>query len=285
MNYRHAYHAGNFADVVKHIILTRVIAYLQRKEAGFLMLDSHAGIGRYDLSSQEAGKTGEATRGIKRFFETVGTIEADAKALLDPYVSVVRALNSGNAVGWAPGSPEIMVRLRRQQDRCVFNELHPDDHDRLVAHYGRDRRTEVIGMDGWTALRAKLPPPEKRGLVLIDPPFEKTSEADDLLAGLGAALKRFSTGTFLIWYPIKDARVCDRLRAGVKALDVAGALDTHLFVQAPQAGQFAGSGMIIVNPPFVLHEELQILLPLLAQVLSVEPGSGKWATHWLIEPR
>ena len=285
MNYRHAYHAGNFADVVKHIILTRVIAYLQRKEAGLLMLDTHAGLGRYELASTEAQKTGEAETGIKQFFGAADGTAPEADKLLCEYSEVVDALNFNDVINVAPGSPEIMARLRRAQDRCIFNELHPTDHATLAANYLREKKTEISLQDAWEVLRAKLPPAERRGLILIDPPFEKKSEVDDLLTGLDQALKRFSTGTYLVWYPLKDARMCKQLRYGIAEMPVAGALDSQLLVQEPEDGTFYGSGMVVLNPPYVLHDELRQLLPILAGRLARRDHRGNWATDWLIEPK
>ncbi|MEO1701703.1 MAG: 23S rRNA (adenine(2030)-N(6))-methyltransferase RlmJ [Pseudomonadota bacterium] len=285
MNYRHAYHAGNFADVVKHTILLRVIAYLQRKDAGILMLDTHAGIGRYDLSSAQAQKTNEADLGIGKFFAHPTPFAAEIERLFKAYKGIVNALNEGEAIRTAPGSPEILSCSRRPQDRCVFNELHPEDCATLASNYAGKKKIEIAQMDAWTALRAKLPPAEKRGLVLIDPPFEKTTEADDLLLGVYEALRRFSTGTYLIWYPLKDSHMSAQLRRGVEHLPVSGALDTQLHVSQPHEGRFHGTGMIILNPPFTLFDELQLLLPALAKRLSVRPDRGNWATAWLIRPK
>ncbi|MEL6435971.1 MAG: 23S rRNA (adenine(2030)-N(6))-methyltransferase RlmJ [Pseudomonadota bacterium] len=282
MNYRHAYHAGNFADVVKHIILTRVMAYLQRKDAACLYLDTHAGIGRYRLDADEAKKTGEAENGIVRFSNASPSAPVDVAALLEPYSHVLSALNSAGDFNVLPGSPEIMNHLRRSQDRCLFNELHPDDHRTLAANHARARKTAITDLDGWACLRAKLPPTERRGLVLIDPPFEKMSETDDLLSGLNDALKRFATGTYLIWYPLKDAALASRLHDGVKALAPRSALNTELWVQPPSDGVFAGSGMVIINPPYVLESELKVLLPWLAKCMERDTDSGNWATDWLV---
>ncbi|MEM1378716.1 MAG: 23S rRNA (adenine(2030)-N(6))-methyltransferase RlmJ [Pseudomonadota bacterium] len=285
MNYRHAYHAGNFADVVKHVILARVITYLQRKDAACFYLDTHAGIGRYDLSSVEAQKTREADAGIRRFVVALPSASEDVRALIEPYSTVLREMNIGDALEHIPGSPQVIVQMRRAQDRCVFNELHPEDHATLDIHLGGNKKTEVTNLDAWVALRAKLPPAERRGLVLVDPPFEKTSEVDDLLVGLRDALKRFATGTYLIWYPLKDAQARRQLLDGISLLAPKSALDTSLFVKAEVHGTFAGSGMVIINPPYVLRDELRLLLPFLLNAMADDPTRGKWATDWLIEPK
>ena len=285
MNYRHIYHAGNFADVVKHIILLRVIAYMQRKEAGFLMLDTHAGIGRYDLASAQAQKTREADRGIRQFLARETPLSHEVEALLAGYRDLLNGLNAGRDVMLVPGSPEILTRYRRPQDRCVFNELHPEDYKALGENYRREKRVEVTQLDAWQSLRAKLPPPERRGLILVDPPFEKPTETSDLVKGVAQALTRFSTGTYLIWYPLKDSKMGKQLRDSIRDAPVATALDTQLYVNAPQDGQFTGSGMIILNPPFTLFDELQRLLPALTQALAERPDRGNWATQWLIAPQ
>ncbi|MEO0542834.1 MAG: 23S rRNA (adenine(2030)-N(6))-methyltransferase RlmJ [Pseudomonadota bacterium] len=285
MNYRHVYHAGNFADVVKHIILTRVIAYMQRKEAGFMMLDTHAGIGRYDLASEQAQKTGEADMGIKRYFALEMPSDDHLDSLLSAYDNIVKALNAGGKVTVAPGSPEILSRMRRPQDRCVFNELHPADSETLEANYQREKKTEVTRINAWTVLRAKLPPHERRGLILIDPPFEKKSETDDLLNGLSQAIKRFSTGTYLIWYPLKDDAMGNKLRDGIKTMEASSALDTKLQIKASKDGSFYGSGMVILNPPYTLFDELQLLLAALADSLGGSANRDNWATDWLIAPK
>ncbi|MEL6922133.1 MAG: 23S rRNA (adenine(2030)-N(6))-methyltransferase RlmJ [Pseudomonadota bacterium] len=284
MNYRHAYHAGNFADVVKHVILTRVIAYLQRKDAACFVMDTHAGIGRYDLASVEAKKTLEADSGIQRFMKALPGANKAERVLLEPYSTVLREMNPNNAVRHIPGSPEIIARMRRRQDRCVFNELHPEDHQTLDVHHGAaGKKVEVTNLDAWIALRAKLPPFERRGLVLIDPPFEKPSEVDDLLGGLHDALKRFATGTYLVWYPLKDTSARRQLLDGVSALSPKSALDTALFLQREAHGVFAGSGMVIINPPYVLRDELRTLLPFLLAAMADDPARGKWATDWIVE--
>ena len=175
MNYRHAYHAGNHADVLKHAVLARVIEHMKRKEKPFRMIDAHAGVGLYDLGGIEAGKTAEWQAGIGRLAEPLA---AEAEALLAPYRQVIAALNPQGGVRLYPGSPELALRLMRANDRMIANELHPADAIALERHFIRDPRVDVSSMDAETCLKAKLPPPERRGVVLIDPPYELKTEAE-----------------------------------------------------------------------------------------------------------
>lgn len=208
MNYRHAYHAGNFADVVKHIILTRIVLYMQRKDHGFRVIDTHAGIGRYDLKGTEAGKTGEWQSGIGRLLEA--KLDADVAGLIQPYLDIVRAENADGAIRHYPGSPLIVRHLLRKQDRLSALELHPDDARLLADVFEGDVQVRVTELDGWLALGAHLPPKEKRGLILVDPPFEIGGEFDRLVEGLVKAHRRFAGGTYAFWYPIDPAGGADK---------------------------------------------------------------------------
>ncbi len=273
MNYRHAYHAGNFADVVKHVILTRVIAYMLAKDKPLFLLDTHAGIGAYDLSSEEAGKTGEAEDGIARLITALPSLSDEARALLAPYLAIVQAEPARY-----PGSPSIMAAMMRRQDRAAFIEKHPADAQTLADVFAANRQVRVHDTDGWTALKAMLPPPEKRGITLIDPPFEEKGEFNRLVQGLSAALKRFATGTFLLWYPIKDSSEVARLREAIGAT-MAGVrmADTRFLVDRDvDANGFRGSGMVIVNAPFTLETELATLMPELVRALERSPNAGAW---------
>ncbi|RUW96788.1 23S rRNA (adenine(2030)-N(6))-methyltransferase RlmJ, partial [Mesorhizobium sp. M2A.F.Ca.ET.037.01.1.1] len=214
MNYRHAYHAGNFADVVKHAVLARLVEYLKQKDKAFRVIDTHAGIGRYDLASVEAGKTGEWQGGIGRLTEA--TLEPQAAALLQPYLEAVRAQNPDGGLKHYPGSPLIVRHLLRSQDRLTAIELHPKDAVRLKLVFAGDFQARVIELDGWLALGAQLPPKEKRGLVLIDPPFEEEGEFSRLVDGLRKAHRRWPGGIYALWYPIKDRRAVTAFRGALK---------------------------------------------------------------------
>ncbi len=220
MNYRHAYHAGNFADVLKHVTLALVIEYFKRKDAPFRIIDTHAGAGRYALGSVEAAKTGEWRQGIGRLTgPDAEPLPVAVAQVLAPYLDAVRAQNAGDRLTVYPGSPIIAHRLMRSQDVLVANELHPDDAASLKAAIGRDPRVKLLALDGWMVLKSLLPPKERRGVVLIDPPFEEQGELARLADGLGQALRRFETGVYLAWYPIKDRKPIARFRKALAAQD------------------------------------------------------------------
>ena len=274
MNYRHVYHAGNFADVLKHAVLALVIEHLKRKETPFRVIDTHAGTGLYDLSSEEAQKTGEWRDGIGRIL--AAEPPAAIAAILAPYLDVIRAENggAGAALTRYPGSPLIARRLMRACDRLVANEAHPEDAARLAALFAGDRATKTLALDGWTALKALLPPKERRGLVLIDPPFEEPGEFQRLLDGLAAAHRRFAGGTVILWYPIKDVRAVRAFCRDAAALAIPKLLSAELLVRAPRVeGELAGSGLAILNPPFTLEAKLADLLPYLARALARASGA------------
>lgn len=279
MNYRHAYHAGNFADVVKHIILTRIVLYLQRKEQAFRVMDTHAGIGRYDLKGTEAGKTGEWVNGIGRLMEA--KLDGPVMELLTPYLDIIRAENGDGQMRHYPGSPLIIRHLLRKQDRLSALELHPQDAALLAEVFEGDFQTRVTQLDGWLALGAHLPPKEKRGLILIDPPFEIGGEFDRLVEGLARAHKRFSGGTFALWYPVKDIQQVKRFTDMLSDTNIPKILRTELMIRAPSSEpRLDGTGMIIVNPPFTLEAELQIILPALSKILSDQPNAG-FKVDWI----
>ncbi len=279
MNYRHAYHAGNFADVVKHIILTRIVLYLQRKEQAFRVIDTHAGIGRYDLHGVEAGKTGEWQNGVGRLLDA--KLDAKVAELIKPYLDTVRAENADGEMRHYPGSPLIVRHLLRRQDRLSALELHPEDADLLAETFEGDIQVRVTMLDGWLALGAHLPPKEKRGLVLVDPPFEAAGEFDRLVDGLVRAHKRFSGGTFALWYPVKDQQEVRRFAAALQETGIPKILRTELMIRAPSLeARLDGTGMIIVNPPYTLDDELRTMLPALSKILSEGQNAG-FTLDWI----
>ncbi|KXF77736.1 lactate dehydrogenase [Paramesorhizobium deserti] len=283
MNYRHAYHAGNFADVFKHVVLTRIVEYLKRKEQAFRVIDTHAGIGRYDLAGTEAGKTAEWRQGIARLVEaaSTGAIPPDAGALLAPYLDVIRAENPGDGLDTYPGSPLLARSLMRKQDRLSAIELHPDDARVLSELFAGDHQVRVIHLDGWLALGAHLPPKEKRGLVLVDPPFEKAGEFDRLVDGLTRAHKRFSGGTYALWYPVKDRQEVKRFVGRLHETGIAKILRLELAIRPPSPEpRLDGSGMIIVNPPYTLEDEMKLLLPCLTELLAEAKGAS-FTIEWV----
>lgn len=275
MNYRHAFHAGNFADIVKHVILARALTYLQRKDKPVFVLDTHAGLGSYDLESEAARKTGEADDGIGRLWPHLDETPEAVAALLAPFANAVKAQNTTDTLRHYPGSPALIAHLMRPQDRAVFCELHADDHRVLAARFARRKRVRVENVDGWRALKTLLPPPERRGLVIIDPPFEARNEFDIMLDGLEAAARRFATGSYLAWYPIKhEAAVAAFRRYIGRRFHDALLVETRIAVPADAA--FHGSGMAIINPPYTLASELETLLPWLIERLERAPGAGGW---------
>ena len=285
MNYRHAYHAGNFADVLKHVVLALVIEYLKRKEAPFRVIDVHAGAGRYALTSTAAEKTGEWLGGIGRLLgPNARPLPADAGRLLQPYLQAVRAENEGARLEVYPGSPAIALRLMRAQDTLVANELHPEERAHLRATIGSDRRAKVMALDAWVALKSLLPPKERRGIVLIDPPFEEAGELGRMVEGLARGLERFATGIYLAWYPIKDPKPIARFHADLAALGVPGLMRIELLIQRPSdPDRLNGCGLVVVNPPYTLDGELTAILPELSRRLAAGGAGARHRLDW-IEP-
>ena len=278
MNYRHAFHAGNPADVMKHAALARVLAYLCRKEAPFRVLDTHAGAGLYDLDGASAQRTGEAEAGIEAVL--AAPLPEPAASLLAPYLDAVRHLREGGRRLY-PGSPALALALSRPQDRLLFCELHKEERAKLEKRVGADARAKILPQDGWQALAAHLPPRERRGLVLVDPPFEEPGEFPRLVAGLEAACRRFATGIFMLWYPIKDLRAVDAFRRDVARLGLPKTLRVELdFAAVRSVDALSGSGLIIVNPPFTLADELRTVLTAIAPLVARD-GSGRVRVSWL----
>ncbi len=269
MNYRHDFHAGNFADVFKHAILARILLYLMRKSAPLRFIDTHAGSGWYDLGGAEAARTGEWREGIGRV--DLDAMDPAARALLAPWWTHAGPAARGADV--YPGSPALALALLRPIDRMLFCDLHPQALQALKAGIGRDRRAKVVALDGYAGLKAFLPPVERRGLVLIDPPFEAEGEFATLADALVAAWRKWREGVFVAWHPIKDRRGPELLAARLREAG-ACALRLEFAVSAPQAeGRLAASGLFIVNPPFVLEEEAACLLPELVRQVGAGRGS------------
>ena len=273
MNYRHAYHAGNFADVVKHATLARVVAHLRGKPAPFRIIDTHAGAGLTELTGPEASRTGEWRDGIGRL--RAAALDAPTAALLAPYLDAVAACNPDGRLVAYPGSPVLVRGWLRPQDRLIACELEPGAAAALARRLRGDPRTRVVAIDGWTALGACLPPKERRGAVLIDPPFEQPGEFDRLAEGLARAHRKWATGTYLAWYPIKDRHEAEAFVRKLVRTRIAKILRVELTVAAVgPAAKLAGSGLIVINPPWTLEGELARLLPALAVVLGRDrPGT------------
>jgi len=282
MNYQHAFHAGNFADVHKHIVLTRVLDYLRQKPAAFRVIDSHAGAGRYDLLGSQAARSGEWRDGIERLFATprLGTAGSDpARALVAPYLDIVGALNPGGTLRLYPGSPLIIKALLRRQDRLIACELEPSAAASLKTALHGDARAKALAIDGWMALFANIPPKERRGLIVIDPPYEENIEFERLSETLGQAYRKWPNGLYLLWYPIKAREAPDALARRLRQLSVPKILRCEFTIAPPHAdGALAGSGLIIVNPPFPLERELRVILPVFTRLLA---PMGAYRLDWL----
>jgi 23S rRNA (adenine2030-N6)-methyltransferase len=272
MNYRHAFHAGNFADVVKHAVLARLLVHLRGKPAAYRAIDTHAGAGLHDLAGPEAARSGEWRNGIERVLRA--RIEGTPGALLAPYLEAVAACNPSGRVTIYPGSPAIVRAFLRAQDRLVACELEPNAAAALKRNFASDRRIKAIAIDGWTALNAYVPPKERRGLVLIDPPFEDAGDFSRLGQGLEAAHHKWANGTYLLWYPIKAREQPDALARRLRRSGIGKILRAEVGI-APldEPSRLSGCGLIVVNPPWTLEPELQILLPALAAVLA-DPDRG-----------
>jgi 23S rRNA (adenine2030-N6)-methyltransferase len=279
MNYRHAFHAGGFADVIKHIVLVRILLYLQEKPAAFRVIDTHAGAGLYELTSDEARRGGEWLTGIARLMQARFS-EATAP-LVKPYLDIIRAFNPERDLKAYPGSPLIVRALLRPQDRLTACEIEPKARKRLVDGLRRDTQARVVDLDGWVALPAFVPPKERRGLVLIDPSYEQKDEFERLAEGFTQAFLKWPTGSYLLWYPVKSRRAADKLAQHV--VDAVGAGPSPgkclrlEFSVAPQAAgaALASAGLLIVNPPWTLLGELKSILPELQKPLG-QGGAGRF---------
>lgn len=259
MNYRHSYHAGGFADVFKHIVLVALLQALQQKEKGFCYIDTHAGIGRYDLHSKEAQKTQESQSGIARLLTAT-----NPPTLIQNYIDCVKSFNH-----FYPGSPCIARYFLRPQDKMILSELHAQDIQLLKQEFKNDPQVAVHHMDGYEALKAFLPPTERRGLVLIDPPYEKNNEFETIEKALQTALRRWATGIYAIWYPVKDRPSINRFQHTLKEKGIENTLWLELSIYPDDAPvSLNGSGVAIINSPWQLDKTLSEILPWLWRCLS-----------------
>jgi 23S rRNA (adenine2030-N6)-methyltransferase len=278
MNYRHGYHAGNFCDVFKHAMLARILEHLCGKDTAFRVIDTHAGAGAHDLSGEAASRTREWEAGIGRL--AVADLPAPVAVLLESYVAQVRKALAARPPIY-PGSPELALAFSRPQDRFVFCEKHPDEARLLKRHAGRDSRVTVVESDGWRALETQVPPRERRGLVLIDPPFEDPREFSFIVEGLREAHRRWATGVYAIWYPIKARRAVEAFARKLVALRIPRILRAELgLYRVERIDRLNGCGMIVVNPPWKLEQEWRLIGPTLASILAVE-GPGTATLEWL----
>lgn len=277
MNYQHAFHAGNFADVHKHVVLTRILVHLRRKPAAFRVIDTHAGAGRYDLSADEATRGGEWRDGILRIWQA--PLAPEVCELLAPYRDAIAALNPDGELHLYPGSPVIAQSLLRRQDRLIACEREPHAAALLKAALRGDTRAKALAIDGWTALNANMPPKERRGVVLVDPPYEDAADFVKLPSAFAAAHRKWPTGIYMLWYPIKARDAADALARRLRQLAVPKVLRSELTLGRPRADAgLLGSGLIVVNPPFTLAADLRSLFAALAPLLA--PAAG-YRLDWL----
>src|SRR5271156_5878398 len=287
MNYRHAFHAGSFADVFKHAVLARILVYMTRKEAPLRFIDTHAGAGRYDLSSAEAKRSPEWRDGIARVL--TARPPAPVADVLRPYLQAVGQHDAAGRPESYPGSPALAQALMRAQDRIALCEANAEEREALIAALGRDGRLSIVNTDGYVALNAYLPPKERRGIVLIDPPFEAPEEAAAVERALEGGLHKWPSGTYVAWRPIREARADARFLNSVAALGAPDILRLELDVGPGPPGAhgqepLARAGLLVVNPPHTLVDEARMLLPWLTRTLGRD-GGGQHLCAWLTEPR
>ncbi len=276
MNYHHAYHAGNFADVFKHALISRVLIYLMRKDAPLRYIDTHAGAGLYRLDSEAARTTGEWRDGVGRLGYC--DMPGDVAALMTPYLNAAGILPGAELASY-PGSPLLAQHLLRADDRLTLCELHPVAAKSLTRAIGRDRRVKILQTDGYAGLNAMTPPVERRGLVLLDPPFEAADEFDHMTQAIEAAWRKWPTGVYMAWYPCKDARKSAGFGDGLTRAGIRRVLRLECAVAQPQPdGPLSACGLILINPPHGLAAEARMLLPWLTQVMA----RGRGAT-WSVE--
>lgn len=295
MNYRHAFHAGNFADVVKHAALAMCFERLNAKDKPWRFIDTHAGVGRYDLTADEAVRSPEWRDGVARVWEAIGTARPEVVAAMDPYVRVLRAMNPGRHIQSYPGSPMLAAELMRADDAIRLCELHAPTRALLEEAMGRDRRVKIEERDGYEALPAYLPPPERRGLVLIDPPFEEGTSArkldfERMALAARKAVRRWPGGTYVFWRPVKDVAAVRAFDADLAALLLEDAglpseklIVADVWVRPVGPGPLSAAGVVIANPPFGVEDSLRIALPWLANLMDQTPDEAPDGAGWRLE--
>lgn len=269
LSYQHGYHAGNFADVIKHLTLSRLLTYLTLKEKSIFYLETHSGRGIYDLKDNQATKTGEYHQGIG----LVWPKEA-LPAVFSPYLQTIQKMNNTNELRFYPGSPSLAINLLRQQDRLFFCELHPREFESLQQLPTHQKRVFYSHSEGIAQLNALLPPPERRGLVFIDPSYEVKTEYKTLPKALKSAYLQFATGTFCLWYPLIDPYLHQQLLRGLSLIGAPSNLKIEFYFAAPKQSGMTGCGLWIINPSFKLAEEMEIILKQLSKLFN--PGKSSF---------
>jgi 23S rRNA (adenine2030-N6)-methyltransferase len=270
LSYQHGYHAGNFADVVKHFTLTRLLNYMTTKEKPMLYLETHAGRGGYDLKDKQALKTGEARQGI----ELLWAQRAQLPDVFSPYLDYITQVNKGPTLRYYPGSPALSIHLLRKQDRLSFSELHPGEFEHLQALPRHGKRVFYNNNNGLDQLSALLPPVERRGLIFIDPSFEIKTEYRHIPELMKAAYQRFSTGVYCIWYPLVDKKLHAQLLKGLENIGAENKLRVEFYLTGAAVAGMNGCGLWIINPPYVLQAELKLALDALRKIFN--PGVSSY---------
>ncbi|KKO46939.1 ribosomal RNA large subunit methyltransferase J [Arsukibacterium ikkense] len=280
LSYRHSYHAGNHADVLKHLVQVAILDYLLQKDKPLCYHDSHAGAGLYSLGSEQAQKTAEYQQGIGRLWQ----YQAKSAALAS-YLNLINSLNPDNNLAFYPGSPKIAAMLLRPQDTIQATELHPSDFPILQSQFARRRYSRIEHLDAWAGFKAMLPPLVKRGLVLIDPPYELKTEYSDVVAGLAEAYRRFPQATYAIWYPVIERPAIEAFINAIVATGIKNQLRIEFCPQPDKAGfGMSGSGMLVINSPYTLAASMREALAELAPMLagSDHQGSNLWQVSQLV---
>lgn len=276
LSYRHSFHAGNHADVVKHIVQSLILDALKQKDKPFVYHDTHSGVGRYDLQDERSEKTGEYKDGIAKIWQ-----QQDLPTEIQSYLDAITALNKGDVLRYYPGSPQVARAQIREQDRMVLTELHPNDFPLLLQEFRGDRQVKMFKEDGFARLKASLPPKERRGVVLIDPPYELKHEYMDVVNAIKDSYQRWATGTYAIWYPVVYRENITKMIKGLEKLGIRKILQIELGV-APDSDErgMTASGMIVINPPWKLESQMQAILPWLQQAIA--PETGHHLVEWIV---
>tara|TARA_R110002126_G_scaffold10245_31_gene46560 strand:+ start:5342 stop:6220 length:879 start_codon:yes stop_codon:yes gene_type:complete len=280
LSYRHSYHAGNHADVLKHLVQVTILDYLLQKDKPFCYHDSHAGAGLYSLGSEQAQKTVEYQQGIGRLWQHQPT-----SAPLSRYLKLINSLNPDGELAFYPGSPKIAALMLRQQDSIQATELHPSDFPILQSQFARRRYSRIENIDAWAGFKAMLPPLVKRGLVLIDPPYELKTEYHDVVAGLTEAYRRFPQATYAIWYPVIERPAVEAFIRAIVGTGIKNQLRIEFCPQADKAGfGMSGSGMLVINPPYTLAENMRQALAEMAPIVAADElnASDLWQVSQLV---
>lgn len=275
LSYRHSYHAGNHADVIKHLVQVAILDYLLKKDKPFCYHDSHAGAGLYSLQAEQAQKTAEYQTGIAKLWQYQATHPALAR-----YIDVIKQLNPDGELAFYPGSPKIAALMLRPTDSIQATELHPSDYPILASQFSQRRNCRIENNDAWAGFKAMLPPLHKRGLVLIDPPYELKTEYQDVVNGLKLAYQRFPQATYAIWYPVIERQAIEAFIGELVASGIKDQLRIEYSPLPDKAGfGMTGSGMLVINPPYTLAADMQQALAELSPLLSEQ---GEFQVHQLV---